>query len=382
MASHVIAPLLLAIVVVSMVYCVFAFLLVCFYRVAREPAQAFTPALTLLKPLCGFEPGLLERLRSFCEQDYPDYQIVFGVRAAADPAVGVVQQLQREYPHKDLALVVDGRVHGFNRKMSNLANMVREARHGILVISDSDVRVAGNYLRRVVAPFQDPKVGAVTCLYTGTPADGLPSVLGAMFINDWFLPAVLVAVAVSKLNFCFGQTMAVRGDLLDALGGFTGLAPYLADDYMVGKLVSDHGFEVRLAEAGVENVFSDATLAPVLRREMRWSRTYRTLRPTGYAFSFLTDTTALALLYLLVSGGSSLATGLFVAALLLRMSLHAAVRRRFHAVGDDSLWLVPIRDLLCFGIRVGSFLGRRVEWKGEQFVVLPSGRLETKGQTP
>jgi ceramide glucosyltransferase len=382
MTPHAPFPFLLAIVLVSVAYSVLALLLVVSYRGARESAHTFTPAVTLLKPLCGLEPGLLECLRSFCEQDYPDYQIVFGVRVANDPAVPVIERLRQEYPHRDLALVVDGRLHGSNRKMSNLANMVGAARHDILVISDSDVRVARDYLRTVVAPFEDRKVGAVTCLYTGTPAGGLPSVLGAMFINDWFLPAVLVSVALSKLNFCFGQTMAIRRDVLDALGGFRGLAPYLADDYMLGKLVSDRGFEVRLAEAGVENVFSDSSLVPILRRELRWSRTYRTLRPVGYAFSFLTDTTALSLLYLLVSAGSPLGVSLFAATVALRVGLHAAVRRQFKATGDDSFWLVPIRDLLCFAIRVVSFLGRRVEWKGETFVVLASGRLEPRGETP
>jgi ceramide glucosyltransferase len=375
-------PFLLGIVLVSVAYAVFALLLVASYRGNRRPAPDFMPPVTILKPLCGSEPYLLECLRSFCVQDYPDYQIVFGVRVADDPIVPVIEQLRQEHPDKDISLVIDGQLHGSNRKTSNLANMLGAARHDIFVISDSDVRVARSYLRTVVAPFGDLKVGAVTCLYTGTPTDGLPSVLAAMFINDWFLPSVLVAVALGKLNFCFGQTMAVRRDVLDAIGGFTGLAPYLADDYMLGKLVSDHGFEVRLAEPGIENIFSDPGLASVLRRELRWSRTYRTVRPVGYVCSIVTDTTALALLYLLVSRGSPLGLCLFGAAIGLRLALHKVVRSRFGAAGPDSLWLVPIRDLLCFGIRIGSFLGRRVEWRGEKFVVLSSGRLETKGQTP
>ena len=294
----------------------------------------------------------------------------------------MIDRLRQEYPNRDISLVVDARLHGSNRKMSNLANMVDAARHEIFVLSDSDVRVARDYVRTVVAPFHDRRVGAVTCLYTGTAAGGLSCALGAMFINDWFLPAVLVSVALSKLNFCFGQTMAVRRDVLDSLGGFTGLAPYLADDYMLGKLVSDQGFEVRLVEAGVENVFSDSSFATVLRRELRWSRTYRTLRPVGYAFSFLTDTTALALLYLLASAGNAIGVSVFAATLALRVGQYAAIRLRFRPVAGGPFWLVPIRDLMCFAIRVGSFLGRRVEWKGETFTVLASGELEPRGETP
>ena len=374
--------LLLAVVLVSLAYSTIALLLVVSYRRAPDPTPSFTPAVTLLKPLCGFEPGLLERLRSFCEQDYPNYQIVFGVRTADDPAVPAVERLRFEYPDRDLALVIDGRLCGSNRKMSNLANMIGDARHEILVISDSDVRVSRAYLRAVVAPFEDEKVGAVTCLFSGTPTGGLASVLAATFINDWFLPAVLVAVALEKLSFCFGQTMAVRRGVLEAIGGFAGMAPYLADDYMLGKLVSDRGLEVRLAEAGLENVFSDSGIASVLQRELRWSRTYRTLRPVGYGFSILTDTTALSLLYLLFSAGSSLGVLLFAATIALRVGLHAAVRSRFRITGPDSFWLVPVRDLLCFAVRIRSFVGRGVEWKGEKFVVLASGRLKSTGGSP
>ncbi len=382
MTLHSISLLLLAVVLLSVAYAVFALLRVATYRGGRKPSPAFMPPVTILKPLCGSEPHLLECLRSFCLQDYPDYQIVFGVRVADDPILPIIEQLRQEFPDRDLSLIVDGQLYGHNRKMSNLANMLGAARHAILVISDSDVRVARGYLRTVVAPFDDLEVGAVTCLYTGTPTDGLPSVLAAMFINDWFLPSVLVAVALGKLNFCFGQTMAVRRDVLDAIGGFRALTPYLADDYMLGKLVDDHGVEVRLAVPGIENIFSDPSLASVLRRELRWSRTYRTVRPLGYVSSIVTDTTPLALLYLLVSRGSPLGLCLFGAAIALRAALHKVVRSRFGATGPDSLWLLPIRDLLCFALRIGSFLGRRVEWRGEKFVVLSSGRLETKGQTP
>jgi ceramide glucosyltransferase len=340
------------------------------------------PLVTILKPVCGLEPGLSECLRSFFEQDYPEYQIVFGVRSASDPALAVLEALRREYPHRDVALVVDGRLHGSNRKMSNLANMLGAARHGILVISDSDVRVARDYLLKVVAPFAEPRVGAVTGLYTGASTGSLPSTLGAMFINDWFLPTILLAVRLRRLDFCFGQTMAVRRDVLDSIGGFQAIAPYLADDYVLGQLVAGKGFEVRLADPGLENLISDSRFPSLLRRELRWSRTYRIVRPASYRFSTLTDTTALALIALLVSGGSSFAFALFGATLLVRFGTHAAVRRRFHPSGPDRTWLVPFQDLLFFAIRVGSFLGRRVEWRGEEFVVLSSGRLETKVETP
>ncbi len=381
-AIHDALPFLLIVVLLSVVYSASALVLVVSHRRRRERALAFSPRVTILKPICGLETGLLDCLRSFCEQDYPDYQIVFGVRTADDPALAVLDRLRQEYPDRDFSFVVDGRIHGSNRKMSNLANMLGAARNDILVISDSDVRVTRSYLRSVVEPFRDRKVGALTSLYSGAASGGLPSVLGAMYINDWFLPAALASVSLSKLNFCFGQTMAVRRDVLDAVGGFWGLAPYLADDYMLGKLVSDRGLEVALVDAGVENLISDPSLGMLLRRELRWFRTYRTVRPVGYAFTILTDTTALTLLYLLATGGSTLGFSLLGAALALRAALHAAVRRRFGAAGAGRLWLVPVRDLLSFVVRIASFLSRRVEWKGQQFTVLSSGRLEARGETP
>ena len=373
------STLLLVLTLASLTYGVLALLGVAFFRFVRapEPGDTFTPPLTLLKPVCGFEPGLFERLQSFCEQEYPAFQVVFGVRDAADPAARIVERLIRESPHADLALVVDDRLYGSNHKMGNLTNMLPAARHDILVVADSDGRVKPTYLRAVAAPFADPRVGAVTCLYVGKPIDeSVACALGADFINDWFLPSALIAIALEKVRFCFGATMAVRREALEAIGGFVGLATYLADDYLLGRRVSDSGFEVRLAGTVVETVVFEKNLKSLFRHELRWVRTFRTVRPISWTLTFVTDMTVLALLFLLASGGSALGFSLFGAAVVLRLALRAAVRRRFGIDGPNRLWLVPVRDLLSFAVRVAGFLGRGVEWKGEKFVVVPSGRLE------
>ena len=376
------SAVLLVFVLASIAYCVLATLAVVRFRFEQEPGGAFTPPVTVLKPLCGLEPRLFECLRSFCEQDYPAYQVVFGVRSADDPAISVVERLKRELPHADLNLVIDGRLYGRNHKLSNLANMSGACRHDILVVADSDGRVEPTYLRSVIAPFEDRRVGAVTCLYKGRPLDGLASALGASFMNDWFLPSVLIALALDKLRFCFGATMAVRRDALEAIGGFAGLAPYLADDYLLGRLVSDLGLEVRLAPSVVETLVFEPSLAALFRHELRWGRTFRMVRPVGWALSLVTDTTVLALLFLLASSGSALGFSLFGVAILLRFGLHFAVRRRFGIEEPDRLWLLPVRELLFFAVRIASFFGRDVMWRGEKFVVLPSGRLEAKGDRP
>ena len=375
---------LLVVVLISLVYSCAALLRAALFRLPPVPEGTFTPPVTLLKPVCGLEPepALFDCLRSFCEQDYPSYQIVFGVRDSGDPAIPVIERLIREMPHVDATLVVDDRIYGANRKFSNLTNMFAAAKHDILISADADGHVRPDYLRSVVAPFANPRVGAVTCLYVGRPLGGIWSELGATFISDLILPSVLIALALDKLTFLFGNTMAVRRDVLEEIGGFRGLTTFLADDYLLGRRVCERGYEVRLASYVVETVVSEPSLGPLFRHELRWGRTFRTVQPAGWYLSFLTDTTTLALLFLVVSGFSAIAAGLLGAAILLRVGLHALVRRRFGVTGPDRLWLVPVRDLLSFAVRIVSFFGRSLVWKNEQFIVVSAGRIEAKGGAP
>ncbi len=183
-------------------------------RMSDAPAQRPQAGVTVLKALCGAEPGLYRQLRSFCSQDYPAYQLVFGVREAADPALQVVRCLQEEFPGLDIAVVINPSLHGSNRKISNLINMLPAARHSVLVMADSDIVVAGDYLARVTAPLSEPDVGLVTCPYFGRPGVGVASQLGAMFINEWFMPSVLLAQRFGARSFVSGATIAVRTEAL------------------------------------------------------------------------------------------------------------------------------------------------------------------------
>ena len=253
---------LLVMLSISIVYSILVLLRVALFQLPEKPDGSFTPPATLLKPICGIdpEPVLYDCLRSFCEQDYPNYQIVFGVRKPDDPAVAVIERLLRDMPHLDATLVVDDRVYGANRKLSNLTNMYEASRHDILVSADADGRVRPEYLRSAVAPFASGNVGAVTCLYVGRAQKGVWSVLGADFINDLILPSILAALALGKLRFLFGNTMAVRREVLEEIGGFRGLTTHLADDYLIGRRVSDRGLDVRLASCTVETVVSEPSL--------------------------------------------------------------------------------------------------------------------------
>ena len=208
-------------------------------RELRTPSR---PPVTVLKPLCGLEPGLYEHLRSFCQQDYPRFEIVFGVRDQADPACSVVYRLVDEFPELPLKVVINPKLHGNNRKVSNLINMLPHASHELLVISDSDTAVSHDYLTTVTAPLLlDDLVGLVTCIYCGVPTQPIWSRLGAMYVNEWYMPSVVLAWLFGHQGYVSGQTMCLRRDTLAAIGGLEVLADYLADDYRLGELVRRSG---------------------------------------------------------------------------------------------------------------------------------------------
>jgi len=346
---------------------------------ARAQGAGPLPPVTVLKPLCGDEPALYENLASFFSIDYPAYQIVLGVRDANDPALAVVERLKRDFPARAVAVVVNSQVHGTNLKISNLINMMPSARHDVLVIADSDIRVEPGYLRQVVAGLADPAVGVVTCAYLARPLrPSLACQLAALQINEWFMPSVLVARGLGRANFCMGSTMAVRRDSLAAIGGLEALKDLLADDYMLGRLMVERGYQVEMAPGLVETTVPEERLQPVIRHELRWARTIRTVEPASYAGSALMYTSAMTLIAagLFLLGGLSLGFSLLplAAAVAGRLALHGLVRRKLRTAAAG-WWLVPIRDILSFGVWAASFAGRSVIWRGQHLEVDAQGVL-------
>ena len=337
-------------------------------------AGAKRPAVTLLKPLCGAEPETYECLRSFCVQDYPEFQIVFGISDPDDPAVSIVQRLQIEHPDRPLQLVIERRLHGSNRKVSNLVNMMASARHDYLIISDSDVRVEPDYIERVVAPLHDEQVGIVTCCYRGIPRRGVWSVLGAMFINNWFMPSVRVAAILGFRSFGFGATIAIRREALSGIGGFTAIADQLADDYRLGELTRRLGLRTVLSDVEVETIVAERSASELVSHELRWRKTIRMLAPSGYRFSFLTFGLPVTALQVALTGGASLAVGIFAVTVVSSTLLHWRVGR--DEPRGAKLLLVPIRDLLHFGLWGWSFATRRVQWRSDNYHVTPDGSAQ------
>lgn len=337
------------------------------------------PSVTVLKPVCGLDFELYENLRSFCDQDYPDYQVIFAVLASDDPAIPVIQRIISEFPARDITLTVDPAVHGANRKVSNLINSFRSAKHEILVVADSDMRVGRDYLAAITQDFLDPTVGATTCLYRGVPGNGLLSKFACLHVNEWFLPSVLVSALLQDIRFCFGATMAVRRTILERAGGFHALASVLADDYMIGKFAHDQGFKVKLSPYVVDNIIRETSLRELFGHELRWARTIRLLSPAGYGFLFLTNTFSVAAVSLVICGMTLGVDAIVVAsiglAVALRFRLHHAISTVLDLSTPAPLWMVPLRDLLSFVVWGASFLGRDIQWRGERFSLQSDGRI-------
>jgi ceramide glucosyltransferase len=347
--------------------------------VRRPPAQpALRRAATILKPLHGADVELYRNLRSFCEQDYPAYQVVFGVRDAEDAAIPIVQRLIADLPEQDLALIVDSRVAGTNFKISNLENMLGAAKHDVFVIADSDMHVAADYLAAVTAPLAEPGIGLVTCLYRGRPVGGLWSQLGAMFVNHGFLPSALVGERTRPGDACFGATMALRRDTYDAIGGFAKLRDQLADDYALGAAVRRLGRTIVLSPLLVDTTVAEPGLRAMFRHELRWARTIRLLAPAGYAASVVTHPVALAACGAVLGLFSPPMLAILAAALLCR-AVQVRVIDRALRLPATPLWLVPLRDLLSFAVFVASFLGNKVAWRDRTFRIAADGRLVING---
>jgi ceramide glucosyltransferase len=347
----------------------------------RAPSHGPTPPVSVLKPLCGEDPDLAENLRSFCRQDHPAFQIVFGVRDADDPAVPIVRELMAEFPDRDLALVIDDRRHGGNLKVANLQNMLPAARHAILVIADSDMRVTPDYLATVTGALAHGDVGLVTCLYRGIPAGGIWSALACLHVNHGFLPQAIVGEAVGTGAGCFGATIALRRETLEEIGGFAVIADVLADDHALGAAVRQLPRRVVLSHYLVDNIIAEPSLAQLFRHELRWARTIRLLAPLGFAGSVVTQPVALAALAVALGALPIVASAALAAALVVRW---ASVWFGDRALGlrPTPPWLVPLRDMLSFAVFAASFWSRSVAWRDRTFRVGPNGQLILDGDSP
>jgi ceramide glucosyltransferase len=327
------------------------------WRRAQPGADGAPLPVSVLKPLCGAEPRLEQNLETLCAQHHPSFQLVFGVRSPDDPAIAVVERIRLRYPALDMALVVDSRVHGSNLKVSNLINMAPQARHPWLVLADSDIAVEPDYLERVTAPLSDPRVGIVTCLYRGRATAGFWSRLGALFIDTWFAPSVAVASRGGSSDFGFGATIALRAEVLRAIGGFEALKDRLADDFWLGELARRRGLATVLSDVRVSTDVTETRLAALWRRERRWMQTIRSLNPAGYAFCFVTFTLPMLALGLWLAPGAW-SWALASVGLCARMALQART-----SPGPANFLMAPLRDCLLLLEWLSAFAGATARWR-------------------
>jgi ceramide glucosyltransferase len=333
------------------------------------------PAVSVLKPLYGTEPELEANLASFCQQDYGgEVQLIFGLQHQADLAAKVVERLRQRFPKRDIRLCIDPSRHGTNPKVSNLINMMPQASHDILVLSDSDIKVAPSYLRDVTAALAEPDVGLVTYLYCGRAAAGIWSRLAAEGINSHFLPNALVGLKFGLAQPCFGATIALQARTLAEIGGFAAFADRLADDYAMGMAVRRLGLRVAIPPVIVQHVCSDGTFADLLPHELRSARTIRSIDPLGYAGLGLANPTPFALAAVMLGGFDVVSLALLLLALVSR-AIVSIQGGRLGDGGHGAPWLSPLRDLLSFAVFLASFLPGQLVWRGYRFEVRSDGTL-------
>jgi ceramide glucosyltransferase len=347
----------------------------------RRPVNSdfsFAPPISILKPLKGMDPEIYASLRSHCLQEYPEYEIIFGVNEASDPAIVWVQQLRREFPEHAIQLVVCPEILGGNMKVSNLVQMAHHARYDHWLVNDSDIRVEPDYLRRVVAPLRSGVVGLVTCLYRGVDGGTLGSHLEVLGISTDFCGGALAAVQIEgDVHFGLGSTLVFRRADLESVGGFTALVDYLADDYQLAQRLSEKGLEVYLSEVVVETFLPPYSWRTFWDHQLRWVRNVRDLRGWGYLGAGITFGIPWALIGLGVGAGARWAWSIFAMTLALRMLMAWIVGTRI-AKDRQALryfWLIPLRDFVGLVVWLAGFVGSTVVWRGNRFR-LEQGKLK------
>jgi len=351
-------------------------------RFSRMPLPSLSghshPGVTVLKPVRGVGADTRECLTSFLNQAYAPFQVLFGVADPQDRVIPLLKELQSSFPEVDVEILVCQANLGLNPKVSTLRQLEPQARYDYLVISDSDIKVGPDYLQQVVAALQEPGVGLVTCPYRAGKMRSLGAAFEALSISADFIPSVAVAYYVEGISFGLGATLALSRQVLAQSGGLAVLADYLADDYQLGNRVAQVGYQIRLLPYVVETHASEETFIGYLAHQLRWARTYRVCRPRGYFAYGITQVLIFALCTWLFSGLAPWALGVVLATIMVRGIVAYGSEHRLlqGQLPWPYLALVPLKDLLSFGLWLLSFMGDKVRWQGKLYRVKPSGELD------
>lgn len=351
-----------------------------FHRERERKRGAYTPPVSLLKPVRGVDFASYENYLSFCRQDYPEFEILFAVNDASDAAIPLVHRLIAEFPERQIRLFIGAERLGANRKVNKLARLSREARHEILAITDGDVRVGPNYLREVTAPFVEASTGAVTSFYRGISEDNLGAQLEAIGASSDFFAGVLMAELTEGVNFALGASIVTTKRWLSKIGGFESIADMLADDYELGLRIAAAGGSVELSREPVWTMYPAQNAISFWRHQVRWARTVRLCRPLSYLGLIFTLGLPWTILAALVAPAKWISAFYIIGYLALRHVMAWTVG--VWGVGDDVLrkkiWLVPLRDAIYAVVWLAGFASNRIHWGGEEFRIL-KGRLVPAG---
>ena len=369
------AWLLLALVTGSLVYCVLTIIAAIRYRAVRPPELRAPMPISVLKPLAGVDDGLEENLRSFFEQDYGEFEILFAVRKPDDAAIAVAERLRARYPAVPSRLIVTGEPPYANAKVYSLDLMLGAARHDLLVMADSDIRVTRDMLKTIAAEFQDPALGLATCPYRAVPGRSFWNMLEAIGLNTEFIGGVLVARMLDGMKFALGPTIAARRATLAGIGGFDAVKDFLAEDFVMGKLAAERGDGVILSSYVIEHRIGAQGLMANLKHRLRWNRSTRRSRPAGYVGQLFTNPLPLALMLY-----AARPEWWPVAAATVVLRAAAGWATAGHVLRDPltarMFFLVPVQDLLSFAMWVGGFFGNTILWRGRKYYLQADGRFE------
>jgi ceramide glucosyltransferase len=371
---------LLLLIAAGCIYCLFSIIFVWKFFASKKDVARETPCtpVSVLKPLKGADIELPENLRSFCTQNYPEYETLLGFTESTDDALPLAEEIVRS-SKCSIRIVISQEAFGVNQKVSNLHALIDAARYPLLAVSDSDMRVDPSYLDHIVGEYHsDKKVGMVTSVYKTSDPASLGSALESLTVALDFVPSVIIARRLEGITFGLGASMLFSREALDEIGGVSVLTDYLADDYQIGNRLWRKGYKIILSDVVLENVIGYMSVTEYLLHQLRWARTYRACRPKGFLGYGITHVFTFSLLPLLLFGPSLLSLSIIGVVLVLRFSLAAVVNKMVIRSKKWMRWsaLIPIKDLLSFCIWLCSFWGNKVLWRGSYYKIVKGGRIE------
>jgi len=342
-----------------------------FFSRPLQPNQDFTPPISILKPVRGLDDGAYENFSSFCRQDYPAYELLFCVGSSDDPNIPIIEKLTRDFPDRTIRLLIGSSPNATNDKVSKLSRLASEARHSFLAFSDSDIRVDPGYLRTVVSPLRDPKVGAVTCLYLQTDEKSFANSLQTIGQVSDFYASLAVARLLDGVKFALGSTIVTRKETLAEAGLFAAIENKPADDMLVGRLIAEKGYQVELLPYAVHAVADFESMRGFLAKRMRWAVVQKNMRPWGHIGLLLTLGLLWSVIAIAIHPTIGVAAIYLGAYLFLRILMTAVIA--FWGLKQPSIlkkfWLIPVWDALAIVILLASFARNRVRWRDGEYII-------------